>query len=245
MNESHDFEINPYASPRAPVAAGSDWVRLGGRTLRNVAKGISLVYYGIVLALLAIIVLAMTMVLAAALDGTAIMVIGGITAVGLAVLANILNLIGPMICLDAPPEIRSKGLIAGSVVFQLLNLALRIFIQIAIRLKEIPREKVLAAQFGSNVVGAIAFILFVLFIKRLAQFIGRSDLSKRASSVLNFWVILTILMFTGGILLSLGTLGALLVLVPALVVGIVVLLMYVRLIDGMRKALVKSVRKAT
>lgn len=237
MSEENQFEVNPYTAPRSSDSEGSTWVNSGGKSLRKVAQGIKLVYYGIVLMLVAIILVVLAMILSNLLESLAILAVGGIAAAALLVVAAILNFVGPIVCLAVPAETRSKGLITGSVIFQLLNLVVGIFVQVAQRLEAIAASWLVTAQLGSSMIGATAFILFILFIKRLAQFIGRDDLAQRAGTVLNTWILLFILLMAGTIVLAVAPLGALFILLPAAVAAIIVLVVYVKLIESMKNAL--------
>lgn len=98
MSEENEVEVNPYASPRTLDSKGVAWVSSGGQSLRAVARGITLVYYGIVLALMAITLFVMAMILSNLIDSPVVFVTGGLAAAVLAVVAGVVNFVGPTPC---------------------------------------------------------------------------------------------------------------------------------------------------
>jgi hypothetical protein len=230
--------LNPYASPQADemLAPGARWVQGDSASLRKTATGLSLVYYGIVLLLLAI---------PFALFGILLGAFGlGFVGFSLAVLSliagMILEIVGPLVCLAVPAETRTKGYIVGSVLLQWANLAPAILIEVfRIQLH-------LAIQESLNLIGFAAFVLFVLFMKGVAEYIARPDLAARARNILVVMGVLVAGIVVAMLVIVSGTFGSGLALLGAIlafamfIVAVVVLVMYANLVNTLRKALVSE-----
>jgi hypothetical protein len=187
--------------------------------LSKTALGLSLVYYGIVLLLLSIILTFGAAFFPAAL----IITFGGI------IIASIMMFVGPLFCLSVPAETNAKGLIIGTVALQLINFAFAVLPAAGIELS--------GFEPFAQIFGVLSAICFVLFMRRLAQFIGREDLASRASNVLVLGIVV-FLTAIGGIvsMFALGPIGGILLLV-VMVMGLVLFVMYANLVNALSKAL--------
>jgi len=248
---------NPYASPQVTMTAapGVRWLQDPSPSLRQTGLGLSLVFYGIVTMLICLLLIVFFSVVAMVAVSPMLLLL--LVPAGLGILvASILMLIGPIICLAVPEETGAKGLILGSVICQLINLVGSVVNAIAPNLFPPPVLIVL------GLCGIAANVLFVLFMKKLSEYIGRLDLAARARNVLigvgvvvGLGVVLLMVTFlaTGLAATTAGPaamgrgappatfaqLGCAM-LVGVLVLGVgslVVFLMYVFLIDALRKAL--------
>ena len=230
---------NPYASSQTvdSVAPGAQWAGAPSPGLRNTGIGLSLVYYGLVIALGCMILGVVGNVMQVAILRMA--------ALGV-YLGGLLMFIGPFFCLSVPVESRARGFIIGSVVAQSLNMLLTIlsiaWMLIAISGGRMEAVVALGVIFqASGLVGVIGFVLFILFMRRLAEFIGRTDLMARARNVL-VTLGFVFALFVGMILVSVaaprgGGLVAAVVVLAAVVAMIAGFLMYANLINSLRKAL--------
>jgi hypothetical protein len=175
-------EFNPFASPQADMSGtlGAAWLQEGPRSLRRTGIGLSLVFYGIVVMLFAILAFLGTMSAAAIAGG----VVGGVSTVLvlLAVLVGALLLcVGPLVCLAVPSETGAQKLIVGSVVLQSANLVFAIASLLEPFLPgSLPRAVILSLP----LIGLAGQVLFVLFMKRLAEYVGRPDLAALARGVM-------------------------------------------------------------
>ena len=189
---------NPYASPgyEPATSPGVQWARTSSPSLQKTALGLSLIYYGIIVMLLSIVAMIVLGVMIAATvagrggggagAGGAFLVL--MIPVGLALLVGaILCIVGPIVCLAVPEETNSRGFLIGSVVLQLINFVYSIFSYMIPDLK----SPALAALFG--ILGCVGAVLFLLFLKNLSEYVGRSDLAQRAKNIL----------ITGGVLIGL------------------------------------------
>jgi hypothetical protein len=249
---------NPYASPQVAMVAapGVRWLQEPSPSLRQTGLGLSLVYYGIITMLIcSLLILFFTV--AGAVTGFSILAMMAVPPLFGIFVAFILLLVGPIVCLAVPEETGAKGLIVGSVICQVVNLVASVVNAIAPGLIPPPLLMVL------GLCGIAANVLFVLFMKKLSEYIGRLDLSARANNVLIGIGVLAGL-FVVVFVAALGTGFAVAVAGPAamgrgaapaaaaglgmacamlvgglalLIAGLVVFVLYVNLIDGLRKAL--------
>jgi hypothetical protein len=93
----------------------------------------------------------------------------------------VLGLIGPALCLAAPAESRSNELIFLVVLLQfafLITMVLNYFGQVPLLVLQIMGLGVFVSQF-----------IFLLFLKRLAEYLDRKDLTKLVMSALTLGVI--------------------------------------------------------
>ena len=242
---------NPYASPQVEMILphGVQWVQADSPSLRQTGVGLSLIYYGIVTVLLSVIVMVMGVCAAAVAGGRFGRLALGVTALaGLGVIVgSILNFVGPLVCLAVPAESGAKGLIVGSVILQLGSVTHTVLLVVAPGVISGPMSTAM------NLLGIVAALLFVLFMKQVSAYIGRPDLAARARNVL---LAAAALFLTGvlGTVASLATAGpegvrslamdgpgalpGLALLMMVLAIGVlIVFVMYANLIDALRKAL--------
>ena len=229
---------NPYASPQVEMILppGVRWAQADSPSLRQTGVGLTLVYYGIVTVLLSIVVIAVGGFVAAASRSQmalgAVFILGGLGVI----VGSILNFVGPLVCLVVPAESGAKGLIVGSVIFQLANVIHSVVVLVAPRLIPETTSKVL------NLLGLVAAVLFVLFMKQLSEYIGRPDLAARARNVL----VAAAALFVIGVVVAVaiaatagpaGLAGLGLLMIVLLIGALIVFVMYANLIDALRKAL--------
>ncbi|MDG2220068.1 MAG: hypothetical protein P8L85_01725 [Rubripirellula sp.] len=144
-------------------------------------------------------------------------------------IGSILMFVGPLFCLTVPAETNAKGLIITAVVLQIINI-------VAVLL---PFAGVDLAGFDSfvQIFSVLSSIFFVLFMRKLAIFIGREDLAKRASNILVGGLVSFFGAIASGVLAFLiGPAISLMLLVFA-IVGIVIFVMYANLVNTLSKAL--------
>lgn len=211
---------NPYAPIAAtPSAHGAKWIGKNPAALSKTALGLSLVYYGIILSLLSTI-----------LTFAAFFIPFGliITLSGF-MIGSVMMFVGPIFCLSVPAETNAKGLIVGTVVLQLINFSATVLPAVGV-------DFGLFSPFA-QMFGVLAAICFILFMRRLSQFIGREDLASRAGRVLMLGSV-TVVAAIGGFV-------AMFVLTPVaafsfLVISVMMLIafvMYANLVNALSKAL--------
>jgi hypothetical protein len=237
--------------------------------LIKVSTGFKLVYYGLVLIVLAVVV---GMVGAFALGAGAAAGGGGRGAVaaagglgllvgGMAVTGSVVGLIGRFMCLAVPDRAGgAKSKIVVSVALEVVSLLISLA-NLADDLggNFLPAEFKMVGSGGGLICSIIAAILFLLFARDLALYIRRSKLADDAMSVLRLWVAAVGCYIAGfGILLvgawgagpgaagggaaGMACAGGLLAL-AGLVIAIIALISYARLLIGMSDAVRKYAGK--
>ena len=161
---------NPYAAPDTleTTDPGQSWLQTSSVGLSRTLTGLNLVYYGIVIAFLSLISF-VTMVIFPPLVFVSI----------IGVLFGYLTfLIGPLFCLAVPSETGAKSWIVGAVCFQLLGLGLTLVNGV------MPGALPPIFRSAGSLAALISSILFMMFMRRLATYIGRGDLSAKAVNIL-------------------------------------------------------------
>jgi hypothetical protein len=82
--------------------------------------------------------------------------------------------------------------------------------------------------------GLVGLVLFVLFMKKLAEYIGHRDLAARARNVLIGFVIT---LSVGVVMVVSGMIGQIVLGIPFVIAAVVALVMYANLVNWLRKAL--------
>lgn len=223
-------DFNPYAAPTTTAMhpRAAEWLRSADPSLLKVARGLGMIYNGIITIILAFLLgLVVGLILTFAAGAGAVVFIAGVA--GLAVLVGlIMVLVGTLMCLATPEETGAKGFIFASVALSVVG-----FLASAI------------GQFTDNTpvttLGTLASltanILFLLFLKQLSEFIGAFQLAERAKLLLilmgitvGFQVVALV-----GIFIALPLLG--LLAFVAAIISLVSFFLYLGLLDRLRKAI--------
>jgi hypothetical protein len=253
---------NPYASPMATEmsAVAAQWLQSPSTSLTKVANGLGLIYAGIVVVLLSAIggPILVAVIAAATHSAGLVMILGVLLVVG--VLAGVvLNIVGNIFCLATPEETGAQGLIYASVG----AMGLGLLISLASLVVTLPQGISLLQMLLNLVAG----ITFMLFLHRLALFIGRQDLAAKAKSILT-WCIICAALFVAAMVIMIGSLGMAffqaanggamnradvanvgagaglggLLMVVVLIVGLITFVRYANLLTYMRKAILSGGR---
>jgi len=169
------------------------------------------IYYGIILALLAIAFLIFGAMAATALDDRSkarravqAVAILGIGSVGVAFLVGfILMFVGQCFCLTVPAASKAKGFVATSVMCPVISvLGSCGFITASFHANAADPELLISVmQFTNGVLGTVGFFCFLVFIKRVAQFINRGDMTQNAGNAIGIFVALFVLFYVMVIIL--------------------------------------------
>ncbi len=191
---------NPYASPMStemnPVAV--QWLGTPSPSLMKVANGLGMIYAGIVVALLAGIgggILVGVLTAGRNFDAAEFVAIMILVA---SIVSWILNIVGSLFCLATPEESGAQGMIYASVAAMGINL----LITIAMWLKLMPH----GANNIQYLLSLISGVTFLVFLRRLALFIGRQDLAARARSILA-WCIGLFIALVAALAIMVGSAG--------------------------------------
>lgn len=232
--------INPYASPVA--TGGYEQVRQffgSDAALRKVASGLNLVYWSIGVSILAAIGSGILGAILGPARVQAPTILGTLVVIGLT--TTVMGIVGKVMCLAVPPQTGAQGLIISAVVLEIFgNLG-----GLVARFSKLPPEVATPFFGGVSLLGIIGAVLFVLFMRKLALYIGRPELARKASSILivgGLAVVAMLMALAGvllaqnrlmggreGILLVFGAIGGLLMLAGGL--------MYIGLLARLRDAI--------
>ena len=184
---------NPFAPPTVePLVPDDERMQTWTGDLTKTGTGLTLVLFGI----LSVLVSGAVVIPGVVLAGVGFLINwgnttgsmpllgwvgGGVAILGLVgvLIGYLMMFVGPFRCLSAPAAARGRGLIIGSVVCQTLAgiTYFGSFLPMISRL-EVPTSIIIA------IAGLASHILFVLFMRGIAAFIGRMDLVARARDIL-------------------------------------------------------------
>jgi hypothetical protein len=248
MNEP----INPYASPQADISIvpqEEQGISLDLPGLRTTGIGLSLVYYGIVIMLLALIGCVPAAMFFAGPDqrgptGLAANAVIVMTIMGIVVvIGGLLNFIGQIVCIRVPSQTGSRKFVIASMFFDFFNL---IQFPLQFLLSYIGEFKTfLLVPVISYIGGVLSVVFLILFMRKLSDFLGRRDFMDRARNILILGVVLIGifgLMFAGMAVFhsdAFSLLG-----IVALIVGLIAFVMYANLINALRKVLLGKAPRA-
>ncbi len=150
---------------------------------------------------------------------------------GIAVLVGyVMIIVGTVQCLATPEETGARGMIVASVIMTVMAFVLGVA-------GAFMRDENEVVEMVSNLLSLGSTITFLLFLKRLAEFIGAASLAARAKTLL-------ILMGTTfGLGLLLGVVAymaaplAVLIGLALLVIALIAFFMYLRLLRDMKLAI--------
>ena len=231
---------NPFAPPTVePSAPDIAWMPTWTSDLAKTRTGLTLVLLGNISVPVSILVLPIGVALFVAASkggragvlvwmggGAAILALVGILAGGL------MLFVGPFRCLSAPAAARGRGLIIGSVVCQTLAgiTYFGSFLPMISRL-EVPTSIIIA------IAGLASHILFVLFMRRIAAFIGRMDLVARARNILIGAAIMASCVGIQGIAHLVARNPGDALAITGMIAAIIVYVLYLGLLVGLRRAI--------
>ncbi len=217
--------INPYQAPietsSLPITTQGSYEELAGT-----ATGLRIIYFGILLVLLCMIV----STVAIPLFPRALAGLGAMILVGFLMWA-----IGPFFCLTAPAETRTKGLVLGNIVCQVVSLVVY----------GVSMSGVIFFRYSSvltNLLSVVGLVLFVLAMMRIAKYIHRDDLHASGRAILvGGGIVLVLGLLTGLGILVIGAKGAILML-GVLVGLLIVFVLYANFVNSLARA-IQSLRR--
>ena len=169
---------NPFAPPTVePSAPDVERIQTGTGDLAKTGTGLTLVLFGTLCVLVSAGALGIGVVLAGLAFTTGSMALnwaggGGLILGGAGCfIGGLMMFVGPFRCLSAPAAVRGRGLIIGSVVCQTL---------VGVMVLGMGMAPSIIAMYTS----LTSHVLFVVFMRRIAEFIGRLDLAARAGNIL-------------------------------------------------------------
>lgn len=221
------------------------------QSLRTVATGLGLVYGGLCLFVFSVIWPFLGGLFLGQMGPSGVFFLFASTPV-LMLLAILLDTIGRLLCLAMPADQSgTRPIIYVSLAFSLLPLATsalkigNLFFVLVHLPQVVDQLQIPLALLGS--------VLFVIFLKNLAKYVQKPDLAGRANTVLKVGVV-TVVAILGMVVLAVAAqrpefveflgilgLGVFVLLLSALVLGIILLIMYGKLLTYLRKAVLQHV----
>jgi hypothetical protein len=226
--------FNPYAAPTAlemhPKA--QQWLDTPNESLRKVASGLGLIRTGVILLILTVVlfIVGIEVIHGNGLGPDAAQTLFLCFRVMLIVTA-VLNLVGSIFCLSTPPESGARGWIFASVAAEVLSMVITV--------AELLGLYVENALLFQQLLGIIAFVTLIRFLRKVGLFIQRPDLARRAVDLLILWGVL-IGLIVGSTALRDAAIGpeiGLAIAVVMLVLAIVALVKYLTLLSGTKSAI--------
>ena len=138
----------------------------------KVPTGISLLYYSLVLNTLSLIILIITP-FTANIRLITVVVIGVLIAF---LVAQVMAVVGKLLCLTAPDRMTGKATIYISVFFDLIAIIITVLGQFY----QVPK----IVSDLQTTISAIAYVSFLIFLKQIAEFIQKNNLAKDAEGIL-------------------------------------------------------------
>ncbi len=209
--------------------------------LEKVAKGLGLIYAGLVIIVLAIIggfivgfAVAGQAAAGGGIAGNETMGVALLAIIGVSLVGTILDIVGRILCLSVPDKTRAATVIQVSVVCTILGLLLNLAGQFT-------QNKALTSI--SSLLSLVGAVVFMIFLMRLGRFLGRRDLADQGKTILTGSVILVGGFIGGAVAIGLGNLmlGGLLMIVSSF--GFLILfVMYANLISSLKQATAQQAR---
>ena len=224
-------DFNPYAAPTASTMhpRAAEWLQsTDDPSLQKVARGLGLMYTGIILFIATIILGLILVTILTAVAGAVGLVLSLTIAILVGLAALVMMIAGKLMCLATPEETGAKNLILASVVLDIIGFVISVVGSFT--------ENGAASLLGSMIAFA-AQVTFLLFLRQLSEFIGETQLVERARLLLtllgitigvNFIVLL-------GAFITIPLLG--LLRFAAGVIGIVSFFLYLGLLNRLRNAI--------
>jgi hypothetical protein len=170
-------------SPAKPVS-GQPTKRVDTRArFTKLANGIKLVFWGTLLSVAAVLIVFFVTLAGAFGMAVGLVAVAALAAAGMALFGGLLSIVGRVMCLAVPEQVRGKWLIFVAVACDLSGVATRI----ADAVTTLPAIAGLVA----NVLSLATSAFFVLFLKAVATYIKEEQLAEDAVAVF-IWVAISI-----------------------------------------------------
>jgi uncharacterized membrane protein len=205
--------------------------------LKSVQTGLRLVLFGLVVSILTVAAAFLVPFLVGQGDFDTVLLLIRILLV-MGVIGSILSITGKIFCLSTPKEMKGVEIIYIAVSFEVVSAILGIA-QIVTVVSPLVR-------LGGGILSLAAFVLFLLYLRSLAEYVGDRASAANASSVLVLGIALVVCLVLS-LLLALAQGGGLLVLVlviAILVLGIIMLIRYVGLLIALGNSVAMGPRSA-
>lgn len=171
-----DFGDDPYAAPSGRGRGSSRKKgRRGKSGLKTVGLGLLIQAFG----MSAVIGMTLIGVVLGFTGNVAIVTVALYGLLGVAVLGAVAMLVGELLCLSAPADSGGKGLIIGAVVCHLIGWGIA-----AMNLISPPANPNMVLAAVSAISSLAYFVLWLLFLRKIADYAGQKELRGRVTTVL-------------------------------------------------------------
>lgn len=216
----------------------------------KVARGLGLIYTGLILVVLAFI----GAMVAGGIIAAQVVQVGAAPAPGqlpalsplatilllvvslLAIVGGIMDIVGKVFCLAIPDKTQATTVIQVSVACTLIGLVLNI-------VSQVTGNQVLSQI--SSLLSLVAAVVFMIFLIRLGRSLGRFDLADKAKTILtgSFVLVAAILVaFVGAALQAIPAAFAGILVFVTMIGLLILFVMYVNLISAMKQATAAQAR---
>lgn len=225
---------NPFASPqtRSEASAVEQWSAQHPEALRKVKLGLTLVYAGIC----GILLVAIGFPILMFSGGPDLMASLGTVMAILMVALGLLMFVGQVLCIAVPEQSGARMLIVASVALQGLSFVFTLLMVTGL----LGTAVGVAISLLGNLLSVASLVCFVLFLKKVAQYIDRYDIAAKATRSLIVGLISAAGLAASPLLallgIGIGGLASLLILGCA-IGALVALVMYANTITYLRKAI--------
>jgi hypothetical protein len=166
--------------------------------LKRVASGLGLVFATIALLFLSVTGLAVLSLFQVEFNEVPALVLGFLL---LWIFLTLLNATGQVLCLQAPFQANARSLAVGSLAATVLTLVFLVAVLVNYFLVLLPDELAAWLILPAIVSALAAQILFVLFLRKLADYVGAGEQEGQAEILLVWWLIEVLLLAAAPVLI--------------------------------------------
>jgi ribosomal protein L40E len=258
LGRKMETQVGPSAPAPADAALGARLAARRGkaRAFSLVAKGVTLLYWAVLLQCAAVVALVASVWLLPALRVSAALRVILVAALVAILVGSLMQIAGRILCLFVPRQSRARGLIVASVLLELVNILLNILFNLPGDLLNLPPQSYLVLELAGRLSWFAAMLVFFWFFKRLGRYLKRPEVADEAQWLINaslgLGACLLIVVFGRAFLfyylVRLGPGGLPCLLVPLqfvlglVLIGVIIymLIRYLRLLTSLHHALLRA-----
>ncbi|MGA2059326.1 MAG: hypothetical protein ABSG67_02505 [Thermoguttaceae bacterium] len=230
-----DF-LNSQYTPQttSTLSPGVQWAQTASPSLKKTRFGLSLVLWGYAIMIICMFGITFGIMISFGANGFKEKGLSDAISVLRILFAFFIDFVGPIYCLAVPTESGAKRFLMMSILFNLIG----IINSIVHLLAPIIFSSIFIKPFGF--LSFIGTFIFIIFLKKFAEYIGRDDLGSKGKKILIVYIIFFVMeictfeisIFPKGLTALLFFLGA--------ITGLIYFLLYITLINDLRKSMIKT-----
>ena len=167
------FTTNITSKMAATFASGKEWAQGNSPSVKKTRFGLSLVLIGYVVMIISGLCVAFGVMIFFGPNGLKDKGVMSTIALLRILIACFIDVVGPVYCLAVPAESGTKRYLMMSIFFNLIG----IITSIVQLLAPMIFSSIFIRPFGFF--GYIGTFMFIIFLKKLSEYIGRDDLGQR------------------------------------------------------------------